>query len=531
MKIQDIFLVAPGGDAIISNGGILSDESGFIDGIWSTSTPADSASGYYRISGTSMATPHVVGAVALLHSRWPALKLDPLATRNILFDTATDLGAPGTDGIYGQGLLNIFAAMNPIGDPTIGGGDDDSGDTSNGKKGSPPGKNKNAATSWLVSETQLLTNRTFAALSETDFVLSMFDDYQRDFPILFSSLVQPRFTRLSSKLERMLLGPEPISESPLLRSRLGYESSAFSPFGIARGEPPQRDIMVHFDLVGSSAQLFVGQGNAASLFYQPAVSVGSMSLTDAEISGVNPVLGFATGEFFTGISVDQGQAWRFALGFTQNKNGDELFDTFVNYDASAFAAAATYRVSDNMNLNLTVTRLSEDRGVLGGRGMGAFTFGDSNTTNSVTSSWDWRATTDIELTASYTIAMTDGTSAGVLSIDDGLLSDAFHVAVAKHNAVFENDRFAFSVSQPLRVRDGYARFVADRAIDANGVMQTQTTLIPLEPSGREIDLQVEYGVPLGATANLSTFAYWAVDSGHIRGQTESGIGLLYRLDF
>jgi len=80
---------------------------------------------YGHMSGTSMAAPIVTGAVALLHSYWGHLKNNPQATASILFESATDLGAPGVDAVYGHGLLNIEKAFNPA---AIGGpGDDDGG--------------------------------------------------------------------------------------------------------------------------------------------------------------------------------------------------------------------------------------------------------------------------------------------------------------------------------------------------------------------------------------------------------------------
>ncbi|MCE2748773.1 MAG: S8 family serine peptidase, partial [Rhodobacter sp.] len=65
------------------------------------------------LSGTSMAAPHVTGAAALLISQWP--ELDSPTIAKLLLDTATDLGAPGVDEIYGHGLLNIANAVRPAG--------------------------------------------------------------------------------------------------------------------------------------------------------------------------------------------------------------------------------------------------------------------------------------------------------------------------------------------------------------------------------------------------------------------------------
>ena len=69
------------------------------------------------VSGTSFATPHVTGAVALLLQGAPFLSAQQVV--ELLLGTATDLGAPGTDDVYGRGSLNLAAALSPQG-PTDG---------------------------------------------------------------------------------------------------------------------------------------------------------------------------------------------------------------------------------------------------------------------------------------------------------------------------------------------------------------------------------------------------------------------------
>ncbi|MEO0399990.1 MAG: S8 family peptidase [Pseudomonadota bacterium] len=64
-------------------------------------------------NGTSASTPLIVGAAALVREVWPALTAAEVV--EILLDSATDLGAPGTDEIFGRGLLNIEAALQPSG--------------------------------------------------------------------------------------------------------------------------------------------------------------------------------------------------------------------------------------------------------------------------------------------------------------------------------------------------------------------------------------------------------------------------------
>jgi subtilisin family serine protease len=71
--------------------------------------------GYGSWSGTSMATPHVSGAAALLAS---AGITDPATIRARLTSTAADLGAPGFDNLYGYGRINVNYALDQT-NPTV----------------------------------------------------------------------------------------------------------------------------------------------------------------------------------------------------------------------------------------------------------------------------------------------------------------------------------------------------------------------------------------------------------------------------
>lgn len=66
-------------------------------------------SGYRTLSGTSMATPHVSGAVALMIEANP--NLTPEQIKDIVMRAAVDRGAAGFDNDYGMGFLDAFNAV------------------------------------------------------------------------------------------------------------------------------------------------------------------------------------------------------------------------------------------------------------------------------------------------------------------------------------------------------------------------------------------------------------------------------------
>lgn len=95
---SELDLVAPGG----------SQQNGATDGgVLSTDVVGGRLSYSYE-QGTSFASPHVAGVVALMYANGIT---DPHTVREILTDTAEDLGTRGFDELYGYGLINAYAAV------------------------------------------------------------------------------------------------------------------------------------------------------------------------------------------------------------------------------------------------------------------------------------------------------------------------------------------------------------------------------------------------------------------------------------
>jgi serine protease len=104
-------VVAPGGDTTVYHGG-------YPDGVYQQTYDFACNGGatdfthfaYCFWQGTSMATPHVAAAAALLLDANPSLTVQQVG--DCLRNTALDRGAPGYDTTYGYGLIQARAALD-----------------------------------------------------------------------------------------------------------------------------------------------------------------------------------------------------------------------------------------------------------------------------------------------------------------------------------------------------------------------------------------------------------------------------------
>ncbi|TDC64840.1 type VII secretion-associated serine protease mycosin [Micromonospora sp. KC207] len=65
--------------------------------------------GYWRVQGTSFASPLVAAAAALIRARWPQMSAGEVVNR--LISTARDIGPTGRDDRFGYGLVDPVAAL------------------------------------------------------------------------------------------------------------------------------------------------------------------------------------------------------------------------------------------------------------------------------------------------------------------------------------------------------------------------------------------------------------------------------------
>lgn len=115
-----------------------------------------------------------------------------------------------------------------------------------------------------------------------------------------------------------------------------------------------------------------------------------------------------------------------------------------------------------------------------------------------------------------------------------LVTDAFSADLFRRNAFAPGDRLAFRVMQPLRVASGgYDLNVPVSYNYGDGSVGFERRLFNLAPSGREIDFEAAYGLPiLGGAGDIGANAFLRRQPGHIQAMRDDvGAALRFTLGF
>ncbi len=510
--VRDFYVVAPGAN------------------ILTTAVGGGSAT----VSGTSFAAPHVSGAAALLFDLFPSISATDVV--DILFTTALDLGAPGVDGVFGWGLIDIGRAIAPIGAAGV------------------PLTTQVSGARQDVSGTGLSFGPAFGpALSGSGFLNSMIilDDYDRSYTIglgdrvghtsislgLDALLGTPRRTwvdfsgsdRLSLSVgrsfddryedrelsRRLFAEPHEVgradTQALLLDGRLDRHTSLRLGFNVAAGEQfaaasasplwgLERLQAPHFQLIGR------GRGAALSrrLGSLARVSVGLFEGASHEDAAGRKVRGF----------VDDREV---GLG-----------------RGSLFQSNLDLRFAGGITASLGVGLLSEEGSFLNSRSAGIFAVGRQTSSEFYSLSTQFPAWHGWTLGASYTAAISH------LSMAQGSLfsdwrpvrSNAFALSMVGSSIFTGDDSLGLMAGQPLRVTSGDANLDLPVGHDLEGNVRRETRNIGLTPDGRQVDLQVAYQRRLTPILSAASYAMVQIQPGHDKNAKPNyGIGLKLSANF
>jgi len=466
------------------------------------------AASLVNFSGTSASTPFVAGAAALIRELWPGLTAAEVVS--ILFDSATDLGATGVDPIYGHGLLNIGAAIQPLG---------------------------GASTTSIAGASLDASTMSFAGggafdASGLDFGSYVFlDGYGRDFHASLNGLVR-RSPDLRFDPSSYLRPAEQIdtasrslgrgfamfrltaSDTTLVDAMAGARAVSWNdPFATDRYE--RRFSAALAQPIGGGFDLAAAQGfsprevDGFMLGHEPIRTAGRDGFADAYLSADEDALS-------TALQWRAGS--RVSLDFIAAHSGSETIyadhlvegyrEALSSIAESNLRAGATYALPGGM-ARFEAGLLREMGGLLGARIGGAFGERVSSSTWYQAASFDLPIAGEWRAAGRYAVGLTstdaDG-SAGLLAGVDGLVSSQFALGAYRTSVFAARDRVRLSVSQPLRVEAGALRVIAPVRYDyLTDAFSFDERRVALGEGPREIDLEAGYvfGGALGGRIEAS----------------------------
>lgn len=118
---------------------------------------------------------------------------------------------------------------------------------------------------------------------------------------------------------------------------------------------------------------------------------------------------------------------------------------------------------------------------------------------------------------------------------DGMLGDlgtvhaeSWALGVIRRGVFDEQDRIGLMLSQPFRVASASGTLDVPVSRDLAGNVIRASERVSLEPSGREIDLELAYARQLGPSSSIDTHAFLRHEPGHDAG-ADLDLGLVARL--
>ena len=494
----------------------------------------------FEEAGTSSAAPFVTGGIGLLAEQFRnQLGNDEIVER--LLATADKAGMYADSDIYGQGFLDLDAATRPVGETRM-----LTGQALSGPSAPSVGSAVHLGAAFGDSLAQGLAQSEIASFDELD---------------------APFFSPLGDHLRPSILG------------RLGLEERLRTLGRDPRGTPWHLDgieIRARFDAVSTSHG--AGETVASASLAETGIpgsadstipgSLGSLTLTRDMANGrlllgyrahpgwqfgphagnspvardgepiepgtftddgplTNPYLGFARDGASIGYGMPAGRGSFHVAAF----HGAAQYGERREADAGrATGALAEYRFGDS-GLAMQAGWLAEAERLVGSRPSGAFGQLGGNTGMAGLSAYrhlgnGW----GLLASAHAGTSRAEVRQRGMMHNPSALWTSSFALGLIGDEIDRSGGRLAFRLSQPLRVEAGQAglRWVSGRT--AGGQVKIEHAALDLEPSGRQLDLEVTYSRPwAGGRAHLAVIA--SRDAGHVDGEDDAALLMRYGRTF
>lgn len=419
---------------------------------------------HITMSGTSMAAPHVTGSLALLKSAFPEKTAPELL--NIIFETATDLGAEGTDAVYGRGLLNLREAMSPQGTLTLALDD------------STSGRRVEIEKSYIQMGAGIDTS--IAKAMKNDNIIVM-DKYDRGFKAGISSFVSTNPTVNSA-------------ERGLSLSNMSLDSGkTFELYSGAKVNVKQ----------DRSSQLVVSDSGVESVLSVNRIAGFGFEEEDQTAKIMDNT---KSSGHIKMLKADIGMSHSFAVTDSLNIVMGQWKGGFKNAPGKGVAEAVGMQMNaGSMEFELSVGKIRENGSTLGGVSAGAFAMGDTVSDTRFTSIG---AKLDIgnESAISFgsSTGFTDFRQTGLITGGSNIKTTSLSIGFAKKGILSDGDSFAITASRPVTVNSGtvyvdmpVGRSAAVSGVSSNGV-ERKVAALDIGSADIPLDIEVNYAKPLTA---------------------------------
>lgn len=472
----------------------------------------------YVVSGTSFSAPQVSGAAALLAQAFPNLTGQQIA--DILLRTAFDAGDPGSDPVYGRGVLNIAAAMQPLGSTAVAGGQG----------------------ALFLGESALVTSPAMGdALTTASLSTVITDEYARAFNATMVANAAPAQRRLV--LLGALAGEQRTLAASSETAAMAFtvdRSGVAAPLRLQPGEAQRARVMaasMAFRLAPHTQFGFAyargADGMVAQLQGQdrPAFMVAGNALGDTgfvQSSEGSMAIRHQLGGFGITASAERAHSWSNPAErrLIEMRGGDGPQDKAIDT-----VGLALDRQIGPVQAALGLSLMREDERMLGLAMQQGFGLAGADSLF-VDASAGWRSSSGWRFGGTLRHGWTTARGGGVLASGSRVTTSAFAFDLARSDVLAAGDTLAFRVSQPLRVESGGLALLLpvswDYATDSGGYA---TQRFNLTPSGREIDAELAWrGMLWRGQAAASLF--WRRDPGHIANlPDDKGVALRWSAGF
>ncbi len=484
------------------------------DGRYGFSTPGD----YATVAGTSFAAPMVAGAAAVVWAAFPnksgAQVVERLLTTASQIDAANGNYDPvtGLSDIYGHGMLDLGAAMNPVG----------------------------FTSSVLPGGRLVPTRQSFVDLPpgfrlrpSTALAASVVYDTQ-GFPFLHD--LNPAFR------ERRERRTASRAMEEFLASLGGAWTEARLGEGIAvefasAEEDPHRDLR---DEEGELGAYRLRARAAPGLWLTLGRGFGAAGASGDFVArrlARTPLHdGFAAGPFaaLAGSGAELGAVWDLDPRTRLDFAGKDASGYFGGGRARLASFGAARRVGDALTLGARFGLLRERGSLLGARGGGAFGgFADAATDFLELSAE--RRFGRLTLFGGASRGWTRAAAAGAGTLVagwSGLRGDAFAFGGEWLDLWRRSDRLTLAASSPFRARGAALQVDVPDREPADGVVAYTRHRVSLAPRGRELRLQLAYEAEAAPGAALAIGGYLRLEPEHDPAASpEFGAAAKLQLDF